>query len=215
MRRCLMLATLSLIALAAPAGANVLQSLVQYLDLDGKPISIERFRNKVSVLVVTDKANVETATATGRQVRAKLGGDPRYLYVVVFDLKDAPAIAHGMIAGKIKEIMREDEEIALKEFQKENRSSETAAPQSPLLIPDWDEGLSFKIWRSSPLAEFSAFQEDEGHKSRFDRERLQRQQQRLKSNVHIFVIDAKGEVQAHYLGAGRAEEVVSKVRSLW
>ena len=200
--------------LSAPAVATTPIPLNEYQDLDNKALTLEQLRNKVTVLIVANRATADAATAVGDQIRLDLSGEPRLLYVAVLNLRDIPSFARGLVTGLIRDQARTAEASLQARFTQTNKDPEKASPKPPLLVPDWNGSLALKLWQESPLAEFAVFKDDSRRAGRYEREKVQRVQQQLENRVHVFVLDAQGQVQAHYLDAGAASLTTAKVRAL-
>lgn len=200
-------------SLALPSVGAVPLPFDQYQDLDGKPIALEQFYNKVSVVVVSNRSTADAATRIGQDIRLNLSGEPRFLYAVVLNLQDIPGLAHSLVTGLIKDQAKTAEADLQARFVRMNRAG-VAEPKPPLFILDWKGELSNQLWQNSPLPEFAVFRLDANRPSRFEREKQQREQQKLKDRVHVFVLGPQGEIQAHYLDAAATGPTITKVRAL-
>lgn len=178
-------------------------------DMDSKSIPIERFKGKVAVLVVSDRATSEDAYRLGRELR--LTFDRGVVFVPVISLQAVPSFVRDSVISDIKDRVRLEETVVKERLAKAGKTL-SADSLAPVILPDWDGRLALALFQHSPLPEFASFKQDTAALSKFDRARIEREQQQLRNHLHIFVVDRNGQIKAHYLDASSTTLAISAIR---
>ncbi|AGY59328.1 hypothetical protein GKIL_3082 [Gloeobacter kilaueensis JS1] len=163
------------------------------------------------MLVLAGQANEAEATAVSDEIVAAMNAQPeRYAFVVVMDLAGVPEFGRGLSVAIVRErLEREDQLLAARLEQ----GGQTFKPPLRLQLPDWS-GQATRFWLAAiPEAGYAVFRAPEGH-TRFERDRLRRERQRLRSEVQVFVLDEKHELKAQYVGRSAGARAIEAMRTL-
>ena len=195
------------LSLAHPAYALGPLSQVSALDIEGKPVTPERIQGKITVMVMANRDSAEDGYKLGRELRVNFDKYRNFACIPVLNLKAVPTFIHDQVLTDTKIRIQLEESSLKKKLGK-------AASTLTIVIPDWEGKLSLALLQDSPLPAYAVFKQDPAQASRFDRARLERQQQQLGNHLHIFILDKAGEIQAHYLDSGSTASVLSTTRKL-
>ena len=179
-------------------------------DYEGKPAGLELLRGKVTAVVLSGQSNENEATAVSQDIVAALNAEPRFAFVALIDLAVVPSFAQGLTVGIIRDrLAQADAALA----QRVTQSGQTFVPGLKLHLPDWSGQASLTWLQNSSLPEYVVFRQP-NRGSRFERDRLDREQQKLRSQAQVFVVDRDLTVKAHYTGRQAAAQAIETIRGL-
>ncbi|MBC8123402.1 MAG: hypothetical protein H7Y22_16380 [Gemmatimonadaceae bacterium] len=198
------------VGLVGPAAAeSPLGQSVQ--DFEGKPVDAARLGRRVTALVVTTPKDADVASEVGQELVFQFGSNKNFAFISVTDLKAVPAADRA----KVSQIIQQRVELADQQIQA--RFKQAGRPYTPGLtsyVPDYGGKLVTALLQASPQPEFALFDKDPARLSRFEREKFERDQIRLRNRVHIFLLDSAGEVSAHYLDKATTPVAVTRLSAL-
>ncbi|MBW4698830.1 MAG: hypothetical protein KME03_13205 [Aphanocapsa lilacina HA4352-LM1] len=181
-------------------------------DLTGGAVSAEKLRGKVSVVILANQASDQEATDVSREIVIAMNPTPeRYAFALILDLQSIPDFARGLTMPIIESRLEQSNRDIIERLQK---TGQTFQPPLRLGLPDWS-GEATRAWlQSIPDPDYAIFREQSAGLSRFKREKLQRDQQRLKSQVQVFVLDPALNIKAHFSGRLAGARAIEAMRTL-
>jgi len=210
-RRLLVLAMFLGLGMGQPLAAQSPLERVTGVDLKGQPVNLERVAGKITALVLANRDNADQAAEVGQDIVFALGNNKNFAFMSVADLRGVPDFARNIAI----DIIQEKAAKARAEMKERvTKAGRVYTPELWIYVTDWYGNLTTEFLKSSPLAEFSIFDRELNSLTRFDRERIAREQQQLRNHVHVFILDSKGEIKAHYLDRGAASQAITMLQSL-
>lgn len=186
--------------------------LLPSADIHGRTTTVEQLRGRVTAVVVCGQASERESIVVSRELVAAMNQDrDRYAFVLVIDLATVPEMARGITTGIVRDRLAAAERDIDRHLQQRGQKM---LPGVNLSLPDWT-GQAVHGWLGRVNEpEYAVFQEATVRTGRFERDRTQREQQRLKSQVQVFVLDRSMAIRAHFAGVGAGGRAVEAMRSL-
>jgi len=196
---------------AGPVSANAPLFISPISDLEGKPVVPERLTGRITCLIIANRANADGAAALGQDVVFNFSSNRNFAFVTVADLRGVPDFARGLATGMIQDQLTKARGELKNRFLQAGRTYE---PGVWVYIPDWEGSTTLNLLKASPNADYAIFDRDPAQLSRFERTTVEREQQRLRNLVHIFILDQRGEVKYHFQDVGSRGAVLNTLRTL-
>ncbi|WP_218082299.1 hypothetical protein [Anthocerotibacter panamensis] len=181
------------------------------VDLAGKPVTLGQLEGRWTALIVANRDNADNARVMGQDLAFTLSEDRNVAVISVMDLKGIPNFARGLATHIILDKVAAADVLMKERFQKAGRPYR---PGLTLYIPDWEGKLILTLFKDSPRPEFAVFAQNPAQLTRFNQNRVEREQQSLRNHIHVFILDRQGEVVAHYLDQGATPLVLNTLREL-
>jgi len=197
--------------LLQPVWAESPLTTTSFVDLEGKALTLDRLEGRVTVVVMANQENADAAKDIGQDIVFVYGPNKNFAFISVVDLRSVPSFAHGIATNIISDKVKTARQELRDRVQKAGR---TYVPADSFYVPDWDGQDSLALLRNSPRPEYASFRKDLTRLARFDQERLTREQQKLRNHVHVFILDGKGEVKAHFVDQGSGALALNTLRTL-
>jgi hypothetical protein len=193
-----------------PPPAPVLPAPLPEADLQDNPVSLEPLKGKVTAVVLSSQDNEQEISTVSRELLAALNSDrDRYAFVSIMDLGVVPdfarEVAVGIIEGRLEQA---DRDLA----SRLELSGQKLAPGVKLQLPDWNGERTLAWLQASPDPEYAVFRGNP--RSRFERERTEREQQRLRSYAQVFVLHWDFTLKAHFSGRSAGAKAAELMRAL-
>jgi len=194
-----------------PVGAAPPLFLTPVTDLEGKPVPPERLTGRITCLIIANRANADRAAALGQDLVFKFSTNRSFAFVTVADLRGVPDFARTMATGMIQDQLTKARVELKNRFIQAGRTYE---PGLWIYIPDWEGNTTLNLLKASPEPEYAIFDRNPAQLPRFERTTVEREQQKLRSLVHIFILDRSGEVKYHFQEVGSAAAITNALRTL-
>lgn len=180
------------------------------VDWEGQAITPERLAGGVTVVLAVDNQVKDIAALATEELLYQFGADPHFQLLRVTDLVNVPGFAGEIVVSTIKK--RDGAELAAvrARFQSEGKEVPALVAQTSYIL-DWEGKLRQALLQASPRPEFAIFKQPPGRQTRF-KTREQQAREQLDHHLHLFVLDAEGEVISHYLDAAELPRAVVDVR---
>lgn len=195
-----------------PMQAGPLLLPVPCEDWEGKPVTLERLKEKVTVVISSSRETMDVGAEVDRDLLYHFGTNQNFTLIRVADLRNVPYLARDIVISTIK--ARDGAEL-LELKERFAADGQTASLQSTAFyILDWQGKFGLTMLQASPLTEYSLFKRDLSRLTRFEKDRVERERQKLANHLHVFVLDQEGDVRAHYLDRGAARQAIPTIRGL-
>jgi hypothetical protein len=199
--------------LAAPAPLWAVSpfAAVPSVDWNGTPVTPERLASKVTVVLAVDNGAKDLGAQANKELLYQFGANPNFRLLRVVDLVNVPTFASGIVVGTIKKREAAEAEEVQTRFASKGQQARPLVAETAFIL-DWEGKLRRALLQASPRPEFAIFKLPEERARRFKTQQT-RERERLDHHLHIFVLDADGEVKAHYLDPAELPLAVAEVRS--
>ncbi|AGY60072.1 hypothetical protein [Gloeobacter kilaueensis] len=182
------------------------------VDWQGKPISLDRLKDRVTVVIASSNDTKDVGAVVDQALLSAFGDNPRFQLIRVVNLVGVPSFAEDIVIDTIKERDAAEMDRIKAEYTAAGRTYQPPVADT-FFVLDWEGRLRQALLAASPRPEYALFKEPPRRTTSRYKSPEQKERESLDNHLHVFLLDTNGEVKAHYLDAVAVEQALNDVRS--